>query len=58
LFDAVSIKDYDRAALANAAVELPDEAHPAPRVIEEIRIGQRDGIESPGPSLRRAARLL
>jgi hypothetical protein len=30
LFAAVSIKDYDRAALANAAVELPDKARTRP----------------------------
>jgi AcrR family transcriptional regulator len=31
-------------ALANAAVELPDKAHPARRVIEELKLGQRDRL--------------
>jgi AcrR family transcriptional regulator len=31
-------------ALANAAVELPDKAHPARRVIEEHKIAQRDRL--------------
>jgi AcrR family transcriptional regulator len=31
-------------ALANAAVELPDKAHPARRVIEEYKIAQRDRL--------------
>jgi AcrR family transcriptional regulator len=31
-------------ALANAAVELPDKAHPARRVIEEVKLGQRDRV--------------
>jgi AcrR family transcriptional regulator len=31
-------------ALANAAVELPDKAHPARRVIEEYKVAQRDRL--------------
>ena len=31
-------------ALANAAVELPDKAHPARRVIEELKLAQRDRL--------------
>jgi AcrR family transcriptional regulator len=31
-------------ALANAAVELPDKAHPARRVIEEVKLAQRDRL--------------
>jgi AcrR family transcriptional regulator len=40
-------------ALANAAVELPDKAHPARRVIEELKRAQRDRVAD----LARAARL-
>jgi AcrR family transcriptional regulator len=40
-------------ALANAAVELPDKAHPARRVIEELKLGQRDRLTE----LARAAGL-
>jgi AcrR family transcriptional regulator len=40
-------------ALANAAVELPDKAHPARRVIEELKLGQRDRLAD----LARAAGL-
>jgi AcrR family transcriptional regulator len=31
-------------ALANAAVELPDRTHPARRVIEEVKLAQRDRV--------------
>jgi hypothetical protein len=31
-------------ALANAAVELPDKAHPARRVIEDCKIAQRNRL--------------
>ena len=31
-------------ALANAAVELPDKAHPARRVIEEYKVAQRNRL--------------
>jgi AcrR family transcriptional regulator len=31
-------------ALANAAVELPDKTHPARRVIEEVKLAQRDRV--------------
>ena len=40
-------------ALANAAVELPDKAHPARRVIEEYKIAQRNRLAH----LCRSARL-
>ena len=40
-------------ALANAAVELPDKAHPARRVIEELKLAQRDRLTE----LARAAGL-
>jgi AcrR family transcriptional regulator len=40
-------------ALANAAVELPDKAHPARGVIEELKLGQRDRLAD----LARAAGL-
>jgi AcrR family transcriptional regulator len=37
-------KDHRGCALANAAVELPDKAHPARRVIEEYKLGQRNRL--------------
>jgi AcrR family transcriptional regulator len=40
-------------ALANAAVELPDKTHPARRVIEEVKLAQRDRVAE----LARAAGL-
>jgi AcrR family transcriptional regulator len=40
-------------ALANAAVELPDKTHPARRVIEELKLAQRDRVAD----LARAAGL-
>src|SRR5258708_22202659 len=35
-------------ALANAAVELPDKAHPARRVIEEVKVAQRNRLSDLG----------
>lgn len=34
-------KNHRGCALANAAIELPDKAHPARRVVEEFKLGQR-----------------
>lgn len=34
-------KNHRGCALANAAIELPDRTHPARRVIEEFKLGQR-----------------
>jgi AcrR family transcriptional regulator len=42
--DHLANPDDRGCALANAAVELPDKAHPARRVIEELKLGQRDRL--------------
>jgi AcrR family transcriptional regulator len=42
--DHLTNPDDRGCALANAAVELPDKAHPARRVIEEIKLAQRDRL--------------
>jgi AcrR family transcriptional regulator len=34
-------KNHRGCALANAAIELPDKTHPARRVVEEFKLGQR-----------------
>ena len=44
LADVASIladKNHRGCALANAAIELPDRTHPARRVVEEFKLGQR-----------------
>jgi len=42
--DHVSASDERGCALANAAVELPEKDHPARRVIEEVKIAQRERL--------------
>jgi AcrR family transcriptional regulator len=42
--DILADQDHRGCALANAAVELPDKTHPARRVIEEYKLGQRDRL--------------
>lgn len=42
--DHLANPDDRGCALANAAVELPDKAHPARRVIEKLKLGQRDRL--------------
>jgi AcrR family transcriptional regulator len=42
--DHLADTDERGCALANAAVELPDKAHPARRVIEEYKVAQRDRL--------------
>jgi AcrR family transcriptional regulator len=37
-------KNHRGCALANAAVELPDRTHPARRVVEEFKLGQRNHL--------------
>jgi AcrR family transcriptional regulator len=37
-------KNHRGCALANAAIELPDETHPARRVVEEFKLGQRNHL--------------
>ena len=42
--DHLANTDERGCALANAAVELPDKAHPARRVIEEYKVAQRNRL--------------
>jgi AcrR family transcriptional regulator len=42
--DILADNDHRGCALANAAVELPDKTHPARRVIEEYKLGQRNRL--------------
>jgi AcrR family transcriptional regulator len=42
--DHLANTDERGCALANAAVELPDKAHPARRVIEEFKVAQRNRL--------------
>jgi AcrR family transcriptional regulator len=42
--DHLANADERGCALANAAVELPDKAHPARRVIEEFKVAQRNRL--------------
>jgi hypothetical protein len=42
--DHLANPDERGCALANAAVELPDKAHPARRVIEDYKIAQRNRL--------------
>jgi AcrR family transcriptional regulator len=37
-------KNHRGCALANAAIELPDRTHPARRVVEEFKLGQRQRL--------------
>jgi AcrR family transcriptional regulator len=37
-------KNHRGCALANAAIELPDRTHPARRVVEEFKLGQRNHL--------------
>jgi AcrR family transcriptional regulator len=37
-------KNHRGCALANAAIELPDKTHPARRVVEEFKLGQRNHL--------------
>jgi AcrR family transcriptional regulator len=39
--DILADKNHRGCALANAAIELPDKTHPARRVVEEFKLGQR-----------------
>ena len=42
--DILADKNHRGCALANAAIELPDRAHPARRVVEEFKLGQRNHL--------------
>jgi len=39
--DILADRNHRGCALANAAIELPDKTHPARRVVEEYKLGQR-----------------
>lgn len=42
--DIFADKNHRGCALANAAIELPDKAHPARRVVEEFKLAQRSHL--------------
>jgi AcrR family transcriptional regulator len=42
--EIIGDKNHRGCALANAAIELPDRTHPARRVVEEFKLGQRNRL--------------